>query len=124
MAAVRAPAGEAEVAFSPDRCMLALDDVPGQVRFVETETDREILAADGPGADLEYDPAWFHLGRHSPDRRGGATGERSMSGICSLLRRQLKEMGLDWVGPEFPAAPERRPSAHRPRGRRSLAAGN
>jgi eukaryotic-like serine/threonine-protein kinase len=98
--------GEAEVAFSPDRRMLALDDVPGQVRFVETETDREIARLTGP-EPIWYDPACFtsdgaRLIAVARDRRAVYVWD------LRLLRRQLKEMGLDWVGPECPAAPERR----------------
>jgi serine/threonine protein kinase/WD40 repeat protein len=101
--------GEAMIAFSSDRRTLALNDVPGQVRLVETGTDREVARLTGP-EPLWYDPACF-----SPDGTRLIAVSRDRRGIyvwdLRSIRRQLREMGLDWEWPEFPLAP---PPGRRP----------
>jgi serine/threonine protein kinase/WD40 repeat protein len=94
---------EAFVAFSPDRRTLALDDVIGQVRLVETETDREVVRLTGP-EPLWYDPACF-----TPDGARLIAMARDYRAIyiwdLRSIREQLRAIDLDWVGPEFEAAP-------------------
>jgi serine/threonine protein kinase/WD40 repeat protein len=95
--------GEAVIAFSPDRRTLALDDLLGQVRLVEMETDREVVRLTGP-EPLWYDPASF-----TPDGTRLIAAARDQRSICiwdlRAIRGQLREIGLDWDGPEYEAAP-------------------
>jgi serine/threonine protein kinase/WD40 repeat protein len=95
--------GEALVAFSPDQRTLALDDVIGQIRFVETETDRELVRLTGP------DPLWYEPACFTADGTRLIAVARDRRAIyvwdLRVIRQQLKEIGLDWDGPEFPPAP-------------------
>jgi serine/threonine protein kinase/WD40 repeat protein len=91
---------EAAFAFSADSRMLAVSDILGVIRLLETETGREIARLTGPEA-TGYEPACF-----TPD------GTRLIA-TCSThkalyawdlrqLRARLKELDLDWDWPEFP----------------------
>ena len=92
----------AEFAFSPDERTLALDDVHGQVRLVETATDCEIGRLVGP-EPIWYDPACF-----SPDRTRLIAVARNRRAVyiwdLRMIRQGLKAMGLYWDLPEFPPA--------------------
>jgi hypothetical protein len=88
------------VAFSPDRRTLALNDLPGGVRLVETETDGEIARLTGP------EPLWYEPACFSPDGTRLIAVPRDRHAIyvwdLAAIRQQLKAMDLDWDWPEFP----------------------
>src|SRR5262249_52117433 len=95
--------GNAGFAFSPDGRLLALGDVLGAIRLVEPDTGREVVKLTGP------EPIWYNPACFTPD------GSRLVA-TCSgdkvlyvwdlrLLRERLRELSLDWDGPEFRPAP-------------------
>lgn len=90
------------VAFSPDRRLLAINDTLSVIRLLEITTGREVARLTGPESTW-YAPACF-----TPD------GTRLVA-TCSaetalfvwdlrLIREQLKDLGLDWEWPDFPPA--------------------
>ncbi|HZN33286.1 MAG TPA: hypothetical protein VFB80_05680, partial [Pirellulaceae bacterium] len=89
----------ARFAFSPDSRLLAIADVYGTIRLVETTTGREVARLTAP------EPMWLHPECFTPD---GTRLIAASSGFTSLyvwdlrlLRAELKELGLDWNWPEF-----------------------
>jgi WD40 repeat protein len=91
-------------AFSPDSRLLAINDVFGVVRLIETASGREVARLTGP------EPMWYQPECFTPD---GARLIATCSGHQALyvwdlrlIRRQLKELGLDWDWPEFDPAAE------------------
>jgi WD40 repeat protein len=89
-----------KVAFSPDSRLLAINDVFGVIRLLETTTGREVARLTGP------EPMWYPPACFTPD------GTRLVA-TCSaetavyvwdlrLIRQQLKELDLDWEWDEFP----------------------
>jgi serine/threonine protein kinase/WD40 repeat protein len=89
-------------AFSPDSRLLAISDVVGAIRLLESTTGREVARLTGP-EPTGYRPLCF-----TPD------GTRLVAACSSdtalyvwdlrLIRQQLKELGLDWEWDEFPPA--------------------
>jgi eukaryotic-like serine/threonine-protein kinase len=90
-------------AFSPDSQLLAIGDVFGAVRLLETATGREVARLTG-SEPMTYQPECF-----TPD--GTRLIAYSSAGTLHvwdlrLIRRQLRELGLDWDWPELvPADP-------------------
>jgi hypothetical protein len=85
-------------AFSPDKRLLAINRFRDGIQFLELTTGREVGRLTGPDPGL-YQPECF-----TPDgTRLVATGP---AGVyvwdLRLIRRQLKELGLDWDWPDFP----------------------
>jgi WD40 repeat protein len=88
--------------FSPNSELLAINDVFGVIRLLETTTGREVARLTGP------DPTWYAPACFTPD------GTRLVATCSSetalyvwdlrLIRQQLKELGLDWQWPDFPPA--------------------
>jgi WD40 repeat protein len=85
--------------FGPDGRLLAIGDVFGVIRLVETATGREVARLTGP-EPIGYHPLCF--------TGDGTRLIASGSGAAPLcvwdlraIREQLKEMGLDWDWPEF-----------------------
>jgi serine/threonine protein kinase/WD40 repeat protein len=97
------PYNDALAAFSPDKRTLAINDVFGQIRLVEIETNREVVRLTGP------DPLWYHPACFSPDGTRLIAVARDLRAIyvwdLRLLRQQLQELGLDWEGAVFPPLP-------------------
>jgi serine/threonine protein kinase/WD40 repeat protein len=86
--------------FSPDSRLLALGDVFSVIRLVETATGREVARLSGP-EPLWYAPACFTLdGTRLIASSSGADALYAWD--LRLIRRQLKELALDWQWPEFP----------------------
>src|SRR5262249_42577522 len=88
--------------FSPDSRLLALRDDFSGIRLEEPSGGREVARLTGP-EPTSYCPACF-----TPD---GARLVAFRSGPgplyvwdLRLIRRQLKELGLDWDWPEYPPA--------------------
>jgi hypothetical protein len=88
-------------AFSPDKRLIALNDIVGAIRLIELETGVEIAQLTGPEA------TWYQPAAFTPD---GTRLIATCSGNKALyvwdlrqLRSRLKEMRLDWEWPEFPA---------------------
>jgi tetratricopeptide (TPR) repeat protein len=98
------PWGAGGCAFSPDSRLLALDDLFGVIRLVEPATGREVARLTGP-EPVRYGPACF-----TPDgtRLIARCADETALYVWDLrsIRRQLKELGLDWDWPEFPPAAE------------------
>jgi tetratricopeptide (TPR) repeat protein len=96
--------GDGYFAFSPDGRLLALSDVAGVIRMVEPATGREVMRVRTP--DPSCSPAAFtadggHFLAISPAAKGIYVWD------LRTIRAQLRELGLDWDWPEFPAAPAR-----------------
>jgi WD40 repeat protein len=95
------------VAFSPDSRLLAISDVFGVIRLVETATNREVARLTGP------EPMWYQPECFTPDGARLVATCSSQQGIyvwdLRLIRRQLKELGLDWDWPEFDPGTESPP---------------
>jgi tetratricopeptide (TPR) repeat protein len=92
----------AGAAFSPDSRLLAIGDVFGVIRLVETVTGREVARLTGP------EPLWYSPACFTPD---GTRLIACCSGTTALyvwdlrlIRRQLKDLDLDWDWPAFPPA--------------------
>jgi WD40 repeat protein len=90
---------DAGFALSPDSRLLALADVVSVIRLVETATGREVARLTGP------EPLWYQPACFTPDgTRLISTGPDASSLYVwdlRLIRRQLKELGLDWDWPQF-----------------------
>jgi WD40 repeat protein len=91
--------------FSPKGRLVALGGVFGVVRLVEIETGKEIARLTGP-EPTHYTPLCF-----TPDGTGliatGADQKTLHVWDLRAIRRQLKQMDLDWEWPEFgPAEPK------------------
>jgi WD40 repeat protein len=94
-------------AFSPDGRLLAIGDVVSVIRFVETATGREVGRLTGP------DPQWYRPDCFTPDggRLISSGPDPSALYVWDLraIRKQLKELDLDWKWPEFKPEPDRGP---------------
>src|SRR5262249_8406068 len=101
---VRDLAGVSGAAFSPDSRLLAIGDAISVIRLVETVTGREVARLTGP-EPVRYNPACF-----TPDGTrliaGCAGGTALYVWDLRSIRRQLKELDLDWEWDEFPSAAE------------------
>jgi tetratricopeptide (TPR) repeat protein len=90
----------AHFAFSPDGRLLALDDVVGVIRLVQPDTGREVARLTGP------EPTWYQPACFSPDGTRLVALRKDQSALyvwdLRLIRRQLRELHLDWDWPPFP----------------------
>jgi hypothetical protein len=106
-AKLRGPADNAWHAFTPDGNVLALADQPGVVRLVSPDSGQERARLTIPEADRLL-PLCF-----SPDARHLAVlGNPSQTLYLfdlARLRRDLKEMGLDWDNSPLPPISEEPP---------------
>ena len=97
--------GNAWAAFTPDG-RLALSDPHGTIRLVEPASGKEVACLTFPEAS-RYPPTCF-----SPDGAYLVTTQAELNALyvwdLRLIRGQLKELDLDWDGPEYPAAPRAR----------------
>jgi tetratricopeptide (TPR) repeat protein len=96
-------------AFSPDSRLLAISDDFGVIRLVETATGREVARLTGP------EPMWYPPACFTPDGTqliATCSGQRALY-VWDLrsIRKQLKELGLDWDWDEFPPADPAREAA-------------
>jgi serine/threonine protein kinase/WD40 repeat protein len=87
--------------FSPNSRLLAMNDVISVIRLLETSTGREVARLTGP------DSVWYQPACFTPDGTRLVTTSPGNTGLyvwdLRLIRTQLKELGLDWEWPEFPA---------------------
>jgi hypothetical protein len=86
-------------AFGPDGRLLAVGDVFGVIRLVETATGREVARLTGPDV-VEHQPVCF-TGDGTRLIAHGSGAARLYVWDLRLIREQLKEMGLDWDWPDF-----------------------
>jgi hypothetical protein len=90
---------DAGFAFSPDSRLLALGDVFSVIRLVETTTGREVARLTGP------EPVWYLPACFTPDGTRLISNGPDPSSLyvwdLRLIRRQLKELDLDWDWPQF-----------------------
>jgi WD40 repeat protein len=90
----------AQFAFSPDGRLMALNDVVGELRLVETNTGREVARLTGT-EQMWYQPICF-----SPDATRMIAVRKDKEALyvwdLRLIREQLRELGLDWDWPPFP----------------------
>ena len=88
--------------FSPDSRLLAINDVFGVIRLLETTTGCEVARLTGP------EPTWYAPACFTPDwTRLVATCSAETALYVwdlRLIRQQLKELELDWDWPDFPSA--------------------
>ncbi len=94
------------LAFTPDGKAVALSKALGVVTLVDVTTGRDLAALEAPEVT---DFAWFAF---SPD--GGRLATANMNHTAHLwdlraVRRQLKEIGLDWEADDLPPAPPEAP---------------
>jgi WD40 repeat protein len=79
---------------------LALSDNFGDIRLVETETNREVARLTGP------EPMWYLPACFTPDGTKliatCTSGKAIYIWDLRLLRQELAELGLDWDWPVFP----------------------
>jgi WD40 repeat protein len=97
----KAVLGYGVFAFSPDGRLLAVNDVVEAIRLVDPNTGREVARLIGP------ESAYKAVAMTADGTRLIATGlGHKTLYVWDLrqLRHHLKEMGLDWDWPEFPAA--------------------
>ena len=89
-------------AFSPDKKLLAINDVFSVIRLLDITTGREVARLTGPEPTL-YNPACFTQdGTRLIATNAGETAIYVWD--LRLIRQQLKELGLDWEWPDFPPA--------------------
>jgi serine/threonine protein kinase/WD40 repeat protein len=88
------------ICFSPDSRLLAINDVLGVIRLLETDTGREVARLTGP------DSVWYRPYCFTPDGTRLVMSGTGYTGLyvwdLRLIRQQLKELGLDWEWPDFP----------------------
>jgi WD40 repeat protein len=88
--------------FSPDSRLLAISDVLGVIRLLETATGKELARLTGPEA------TWYTPNCFTPDGTRLITSCSDQTALyvwdLQLIRQQLKELGLDWEWPEFSTA--------------------
>jgi eukaryotic-like serine/threonine-protein kinase len=88
--------------FSPDSRLLAINDVLGVIRLLETTTGREVARLTGP------EPTWYAPACFTPDGTllvATCSAETALYvWDLALIRQQLQELGLDWDWPDFPLA--------------------
>jgi WD40 repeat protein len=93
--------GYFKFAFSPDSQLLALCDADGIIRLVHVTTGKEIVRLTAP------EPSWYQPACFSPDGAHLIASHADYTAIyvwdLRLIRQQLKTMGLDWEGPDYPA---------------------
>jgi WD40 repeat protein len=99
---------EAYPLFSPDSRLVALGGF-GVVRLVETDTSREVARLTPPEA------TWYAAYAFTPDGTrliAQGTDQKTLH-VWDLraIRRQLKQMDLDWEWPEFGPAEPKAPTA-------------
>jgi WD40 repeat protein/tRNA A-37 threonylcarbamoyl transferase component Bud32 len=87
----------------PDGRLLAVEDAPGTIRLVETDTGTEVVRLDAP------EPSRMSPQCFSPDGTrliawGHDTGSLHIWDL-QLLRQQLVPLDLDWKAPSYPPAP-------------------
>jgi WD40 repeat protein len=91
------------VAFAQDEIMMALEVSPGVVHLVETTTGHTVAKLTDPFNDRA---TWMSF---TPDGTRLVTASTYAKTLhvwnLRLIRKQLKEMDLDWEWPEFPAEP-------------------
>ncbi len=89
------------VVFAPDGKMLARTPTAGSIELLDLMTNRRVAMLEDPNLDL-YNQLLF-----TPDGTKLIALTRNHKGIrvwdLRLIRRELKELGLDWDWPEFPA---------------------
>jgi WD40 repeat protein len=90
--------------FSPDSRLLAVSQVSGVIQLLEVATGRELARLEDPNQEVDT----FHL--FTPDGTRLLTVSNGKEGGIHVwdlraIRRQLKEMDLDWDTPDYPAQP-------------------
>jgi serine/threonine protein kinase/WD40 repeat protein len=94
--------------FSPDSRLLAVETGNGVIRLIEIPSGRELALLEDP----MQDGAFYHL--FSPDGTRLVTLGKGREGSIHVwdlraIRAQLKELHLDWDGPDYPPAPPNLP---------------
>jgi WD40 repeat protein len=90
------------VVFAPDGKMFARAPTAGSIELLDLMTNRRVAMLEDPNLDLYYQLLF------TPDGTKLIALTRNHKGIrvwdLRLIRRELKEIGLDWDWPEFPDA--------------------
>ncbi|HVC97447.1 MAG TPA: protein kinase [Pirellulales bacterium] len=88
------------VAFSPDGSLMALEMAPAVIHLKDVATGRTVAKLDDPHGDRS---GWMGF---TPDGTQLVVAAPYAKAIhiwdLRLVRRRLKEIGLDWIWPEFP----------------------
>jgi serine/threonine protein kinase/WD40 repeat protein len=88
-------------AISPDSRLLALAGGSGAIRIVEIESGREVARLSGPHNDSYVPLCFADQGAKLVAQRSGDLSELLVWDL-RLIRRGLRELGMDWQIPEFP----------------------
>jgi serine/threonine protein kinase/WD40 repeat protein len=90
--------------WSPDGRLLAIHDTPGVIRLVEPESGKELCRLTGPEA-TRYTAACM---TRDGTKLVATIDDNSALYVWDLrlIRTELRELGMDWDLPEFPAAPK------------------
>jgi WD40 repeat protein len=97
----RATSSPAALVFSPDSGVLALTSTMTEIRLVRPDTFEEIATLTAPNTQLI---AWLAF---SPDgsRLAAAAGKTIHVWDLRAIRQRLRELDLDWHGPDYPPPP-------------------
>jgi serine/threonine protein kinase/WD40 repeat protein len=100
-AATKKIASPAELAFSPDGTIMALDDWPRGIKLLKTQTGEELGTLEAPddnaSTSLTFSSDGAQVAAATPNHTIHLWDLRS-------IRRELAGIGLDWDLPPFPAA--------------------
>ena len=88
--------------FSPDSRLLAVEDSPGAIRLVETDTGAEVVRLETPELS-RLSPQCFSPEGTRLIAWGHDTGSVHVWDL-QLLRQELAPLGLDWNAPAYPPA--------------------
>jgi tetratricopeptide (TPR) repeat protein len=90
-------------AFSPDGGLLAVLDLNGTIRLLDTATGDERARLEDPYQDHPRWLAFTHDGTRLVTSSDDSKAVRVWD--LALIRRQLRDLALDWEGPPYPSAP-------------------
>jgi WD40 repeat protein len=91
------------VAFSPDSKILATETGKGIVRLVDPESGREYARLEDPHQDRAHDLCFSHDGARLVASRNDSSNTIHVWDLRAI-RRELREMELDWDLPPYPPA--------------------
>src|SRR5262249_40371491 len=89
--------------WNSDGRLLAIHDTLSAIRLVEPQSGKELCRLTGPEA------TWYTAACMTRDGTKLVATVGDHSALCvwdlRLIRAELRELGMDWDLPEFPAAP-------------------
>jgi WD40 repeat protein len=101
----RPTSASAELSFSPDSRVLAVTSTITDIRLLRPDTFEEIATLTAPDTQLIGRLAFSHDG----SRLAAAAHKTIHVWDLRAVRQRLRELGLDWHGPDYPARPPKPP---------------